>query len=362
MRLVCDANPFCIGSTSTLLAVLEQLPEAQATVLGTGPTLDLCAEIPHRECNVRDPSALKAHRDLLETADAYVAFSNNTNIPQVVERGLRLIFVDIHYAMKRRQTPAMEHAATYVIERHPGVAAALQRYTPSHPRLVGPLISSTLPKPSEQRPLLVNLGGASSPDLQPGENTHYPQRMVDLISRMASVLGMPEVLVAMGSRAAGAVQSRAHVRPCTLSRKDYLSTLASSRLLLTAPGLNAPLEGFRHRIPVCFLPPQNLTQVVHLQTYVDAGLAPSGLNLTELLPDVIIDPGQPEYMGTAAVVRALRALTDTHWEQVERAVMRQITRSDAALAGLAARQHAWITSLGLKGPHEAAQAIREVVQ
>ncbi len=343
-------------------AVLQALPDAEALVLGCGPTLDLCRDLTIVEVDVRRPGCLAAHERLLAGADLYVAFSNNTNIPEVVARGLPLAFVDIHFEMKRRDTLAMREARAYVIESHPGVEASLARWRPAHPMLVGPIIVPGVASANPTHPMLVNVGGASSPHIRPGVNTEYPARVTELVDRVAGRRGLQRVPVAMGSAAAATAPKLMGAAPTTLAPEAYRARLEASRLLLTAPGLNAPMEAFARGIPVLFLPPQNLTQVAHLNTYAQAGLAPAAERLLDLVPGGPIDMSAPEAEGTARVLEALDALGARGWREVEAVVEAQLHWSNEALIALAARQRAWWSQLGEPGAAAAAAAIRRAAR
>ncbi len=360
MKLLCDCNPYCFGSTSTMLAVLAEMPDAEVAVLATGPSLDLCSGLRVVETDVKDPACLRAHASLLEWADVYLAFSNNCNVPKVVSQGVPLVFVDIHYELKRRLTPAMEHARAYVIESHPGVSASLERWRPTAPVLVGPIVTLGHRYERSEHEILVNIGGASSPDIHPGVNTDYPARVVALVQRVAERLGYRSAPVAMGSAAAASVLSGSRAHPVTYTPGDYLSRLEESRVLLTAPGLNAPMEAFARGVPVIFLPPQNFTQVTHLRTYVAAGLAPMGERLLSKVPGGPVDGSRSESEGSAAVLRSLARLGDSGWLEVQAIVEEQLCWSMDELLELARRQRTWCSELGVGGAAATARAIRSV--
>lgn len=361
MHLLCDPNPFCFGSTSSMLAVVSKLRGERVTVLGTGTTLDLCDGMEVVRCDVKDASALDDHGALLDACDVYVAFSNNTNVERVLAKGIPLVFVDLLFWMKRRRTLAMEHAEFYVIENYPGVSEKLVAMPPARPLLVGPLIAAPPPREGARVPVFANLGGASSPDLVPGANTNYPSQMTAMLDQIADRMGISKIIVAMGSAAAATVTPGRHTQPRTLSHARYLRELMSARTLLTAPGLNAPLEAFQYGVPVSYLPPQNLTQVFHLKVYVDAGLAPAGLDLSTIVPEVAIDMRAPEREGTAAVLEALRRIRPATWVRIEEQVQHQLERTDAQLRDLAARQTEWVRGLGVAGAKRTAEAIRAVL-
>jgi len=140
MNVLFDPNPFCFGSTSTMRAILDALPDASARVLATGPVHDLCGDLSVEALDTRDAAALKARPDLLQWADAYVAVSNNTSVETVCDTGLPLVFVDILFWMKRQRTSAMRRSAAYVIENYPGVDARFAEFPIPQAWRVGPTL------------------------------------------------------------------------------------------------------------------------------------------------------------------------------------------------------------------------------
>jgi hypothetical protein len=375
LQIVCDPNPFCYGSISTLRALARHLPEASFTVLATGPVLEQCDPATFTRvisCDVKDPASVRQHASVLAAADLYLAVSNNTNIGLVLELKLPLVFVDILFWMKRRVTPAMRHASGYIIENFPGVDEALERYGREMvlPRVVGPLIAPPLLRQQRRATshLLVNYGGAHSPDIVPGRNTCYPSSMTRLLQEVlpAAGLGIESVTIATGARAVARIREEGadgDLRVETLPQERYLELLASSSHFLTAPGLNAPFESFALGIPTSFLPPQNLTQVCQLAAYQAHGLAPRGLNLTELYPDHPIDPQAPEAEGTA---RLLELVARFDADPKSRATVReqmvaQLHRGPSELDRQVAAQGAFLKRLGPPGGEAAAEEIRRVL-
>lgn len=374
-HIVCDPNPFCYGSISALRALARHLPEARLTVLATGPVREQCDAATFDRvlpCEVKDADSVRRHAPELAGADLFLAISNNTNIGLAVELGLPVVFVDILFWMKRRLTPAMRQAQAYIIENFPGVSEVLERYGGEmlRPLVVGPLIAP--PTARERRvagaQLLVNYGGAHSPDIVPGKNTCYPSSMTRLLRELLPEAGWPagDVTVAAGARAVARIREEGAaegLRVETLPQERYLDLLASSRHFLTAPGLNAPFESFALGIPTSFLPPQNLTQVCQLSVYQAHGLAPRGLNLTELYPDRPLEPQAPEAEGTARVLELVARFDADPGarRQVRERIVAQLRREPSQLQGQVAAQQDFLRRLGPPGGEAAAGEIRRVL-
>ncbi|WP_224370316.1 hypothetical protein [Hyalangium versicolor] len=374
-HIVCDPNPFCYGSISALRAVARELPEARFTVLATGPTREQCDPATFSQvlaCDVKAPESVARHAPVLASADLYLAISNNTNIPLALELGLPVVFIDILFWMKRRLTPAMRHARSYIIENFPGVSETVRRYEPEmvRPRVVGPLIAPpSLRERAVRSPrLLVNYGGAQSPDILPGRNTCYPSSMTRLIRELLPKAGWAPaaVIIAAGAQAVSSIHehgAEGGLRVETFPQEQYLDLLAGASQFLTAPGLNAPFEGFSQGVPTSFLPPQNLTQVFQLEVYQEHGLAPRGLNLTELYPDVPISSQAPESEGTARVLELVSRFDadPSARSLVSERVIAQLRREPSELKRHVEAQRSFLELLGPPGGAEAAAEIRRVM-
>ncbi len=363
VKLFCDANPFCYGSTATLLAILAHLPQADVSVLADGPTLDLCEHLHVLQCDVKNPGSVEQHAQRIAQADVFVAVGNNTNVDLALRLGVPLVFVDTLYWMKRHATAAMLGARTYVIENYPGVEEKLEEMRPERPMRVGPILDVTGPRTERPAGVMASLGGAASPDLIPGRNTHYPDKMTAMLGRLARRLDIVDLPVAMG-RSARASVSHAHgvAHPVTLRHDDYVRALRQTGVLVTSPGLNGPLEAFLMGVPVVFLPPQNLTQVHHLAVYEAAGLTAPGRNLPALLPELRFDALAPERLGTRAVVEALGRLSARAWSRIEDLLAAEIQAVTTAPCKQTQVQTTWVRTLGAPGARTAAEAIVEAAR
>lgn len=403
-RIVCDPNPYCYGSISALRSLVRRLGPAEVAVLAAPPVDEQVGDglfqrvIP---CDVKDPAAVRAHAETIARADLYLAVANNTNVPLVLELGVPLVFVDILFWMKRAVTPAMRSARAYVIEQFPGVDEKLRELAlgfTAPPVLVGPLIEPVvLPDAPAQAGrdvraprVLVNLGGGQSPDLLPGDNTPYAAlatrlvlRAVDRVGRVGRVgrlgrlgqqsplggLGRDVELLVAGGRRAVADVNRAlgeAVRAVTLPQPEFLAMLRQADDFVTAPGLNAVFEGFAAGVPTTFLPPQNLTQIHQLEVYQRAGLAPAGLNLTEVYPDLPIPASLSESEGTSRVRRLLTRLAQDPEAQETLAIRIavQLARDPLWRGEQVAAQERWLHTLGFQGgggAGAAAQVIQNVL-
>lgn len=296
LRLLCDSNPMCYGSSSALLSILDHL-DAHVTCLTWGITGEILEGDPAvdatLEVDVKDPEAV-AQAVPFESFDAVLVVSNQSNIEVYAASELELFFVDILYFFGRRKDqPVWSLAEQTFAQVFPGVEERLARgASPGEPLMVGPLVRT--PRATREGPgegTLVNLGGGRSRWVIPGVNSPYPAMVIAWIEAMADALPRPITLAAGEDAARVARQARTvpEVEVGTYPQSEFLTRMQHSALYLTAPGLNAVFEGAMLARDMLVLPPQNATQIAQLEIYERVGLAPAGLNLAALDPDFDVE-------------------------------------------------------------------------
>ena len=313
LRLLCDTNPMCYGSTGALLAILDHL-DAEVTAIGRDVTLELLRPDPavHRivDVDTKDKDAV-ARAIRAGDYDAALVVSNQSNVALYAAWGLPFFFVDILYWFGRRKDqPVWVLTEQAFIQDFPGVE---QRFgnsrTPGSPQLVGPLIRDVDTLRAFEG-TLVHIGGARSRWIHPGRNSPFAAMTAKWLEALRTELPAP-LLLACGEDAASAARSAApHLDARPLAQPDFLHRLAGCERYLTTPGLNAVFEGLVSNRPMVFLPPQNATQVQQLTQYEQAGLVPPGLNLAALDPAFPTNP-LPEAELTTAVLGSLNRIAQS---------------------------------------------------
>ncbi len=294
IRLLCDTNTMCYGSSSALLAIVSSIPgrktalawEITKEILETDSSIDEIIEV-----NVKDPSAISRKVEL-EMYDAVLVISNLTNLETYLQAGIPVFFVDILYWYQTpKDHPVWKHATKCFIEDFPGVNRMMKYNNSGNSLVVGPLIRdrSCLGLPDSRGAgndflgTLVNLGGGKSRWVTPGMNTQYAQLVLELINEIRYSLPQGTILIAGGREAIEqlrAINKHDGIEFQSLPQKEFLRCLAGCKLYITSPGLNAVMEGLEFDKPMVFLPPQNASQVLQLDTYEKAGIVNPGMNLT----------------------------------------------------------------------------------
>lgn len=377
--IVFDPNPMCFGATSAMLHIGQHLESLDMAVLATGSSMQLAAKsglqvIP---CDVRSPQAVERTLSTIDRRYLYVSISNQSNIPFLLHCQQPFVYIDILFWLGRGANPAMRSASAYIIENFPGVMERLDRMTSSilQPHLIGPLVQSrrsTGDAGSSKKSIVVNLGGAESPRLHPGVNTDYPVHMVKLVlqwARSSQLAKERRIHIGTGARAVECIRDQVdlpeHVEVDTYPLDHFNTLISESNVFITAPGLNAPFEGFQAQVPVVFLPPQNPTQVFQLRAYRAHGIhADIPISLEELCELPPLDTALCEDTSTKVVLERLRVLfrTQAAQERMALALRTQLERVADPVQRIdrIAAQDRFMEALGKNGPLEAASIIKDV--
>lgn len=360
MRLLCDTNPMCYGSTATLLAILDQV-DAECTVLTEGITAELVERDPRvahtLPTQLKDPHAVATILGE-RSYDAVLVVNNQSNLDVYAARGWPIFYVDIlfWYGAQKASRPVWRLATRSFVQTFEGVAERLEsmpREVRSKITRVGPIVRS--PPRGAQRGTLVNIGGARSRFVLPGRNSSYTRQVVSWVMEIVDSLPPGPIHIAAGREAIASLEGmdlHERMSASTLHNRDYLATLGRAELLITAPGLNAVFEGLVAGVDLMFLPPQNASQVMQLAAYERAEIVPPGLNLDALADGFHVPPQmEDEAELTQHVLAALPRIRPEH-------VASHLRLQLARQPGLREARRRYMTTLGSPGGPEVAAAIR----
>lgn len=359
LNLLCDANPMCYGSSTALVAVLDHVQGSRTAVVH-----DVTAEVLAADAavdaviraNVKDPDEV---RRAIEGRhfDAALVVSNRSCLNLYLELGLPVFFVDIllWFGAAEPHNIWTDAERTFA-QRFPGVdVRATAMHTP--PMTVGPLIRGVPLCSRERVGTLVQIGGAASRWVRPGENSDYPRLVADWMAGWTE--GLRPLTFAAGRQAIRSIPDdhpmRTSFELVTLPHRDMLSRLGDVARYVTTPGLNSVFEGLYADVPMLFLPPQNATQVAQLRAYEAAGLVAPGLNLSDLdlaFPGDV--SGIPERELTELVLATLPTLSRP---ELARHVRDHLGRQLRELDARAEARSAFRALLGPPGGKTIAQAI-----
>lgn len=303
----------CYGSSTALLAVLDHVQGActavvhdvTAEVLAGDPAVDAVIR-----ANVKDPSEV---RNTIRGVhfDAALIISNRSCLHLYLDLGLPVFFVDILFWFGTVAPHSIwTDAERAFVQRFPGVDARIATVdTP--PTSVGPLIRVVSSRSHQRSGTLVQIGGAASRWVRPGENSDYALFAADWVAGWSG--GLPLLTFAAGRQAIASIPADHPIRASsdlvTLPHREMLDRLGRAERYVTTPGLNSVFEGLYSDTPMLFLPPQNATQVAQLAAYEATGLVAPGLNLWDIEPRFPKDlSGISEQELTARVLATLPSL------------------------------------------------------
>ncbi len=351
----------CYGSSAAMLAILEHVD-----AICTAMVRDVTAELLGRDKAVDgvihvDNKSPMAVRDAVDLAqfDAVLVVSNQSNVALYTEVGLPIFFVDVLYwCGARKDQPVWRLAERSFVQQFPGVEERVQKQAYREPPVVvGPLIRSVPAHKAHRTGTLIQIGGARSQWIRPGENSSFPRMVVDWICH--NELELPRPWTFAGGREAAKV-ARQHpladqMDVVSYPYDEFLNELHGSELYVTTPGQGAIFEGLRTDVDMLVLPPQNATQVLQLQIYEQFGLVSPGLNLMALDPafDSSLLQSTEERL-TPEVLQSLRRIDSP---EVADVVGRHLQRQYKELAKVRSARQEFVEFLGAPGGSVVAEAL-----
>ncbi|SAI46992.1 Uncharacterised protein [Bordetella ansorpii] len=282
--IVFDADPFCFGPISTTLNIVEDLrlrgnlpDRTRFVLLGTltssqlGRRSGLFDSI--YECNTTDPKDLDARATLLTNAALFVSNTNPASISAAARLGIQSVYVDTLFWMWNDLPADLALADKVFIQHFHGIEENIERLRAvvSDPQVVAPILSPTLPDPTDDTDgLLITLGGIDTVYADTGR--FWFEFLKDLLA-LPSVQSEAFVTIAGGGHTIGRLAqalagSHPNLEIGCFNKQDFLRRLRDARKVLANPGLTTFYECQALNKDVFFLPPQNYSQQLQLQTYL----------------------------------------------------------------------------------------------
>lgn len=310
--IIFQAAPFCFGPISTTLNIIQHLFRAghRIIVIDEGPTGDLISGsgLPVEQVSVPvSKGIIPEVKNFLMEADLVVSNTDPVFAAECVKQGIPVAVVDTLFWMWDQLPDEVMGVDLYICQNFSGVQEQLDRLScPRHFHRTGPLISpqvSSLPNDTRQPLVHVSFGGADCM-LVDQEQDPYPSLILGLLEEAAEKALYPNqrVILCCGRRPARTLTPRnGRFSVNTLSKSDYIHSLRRAQGCCLSPGLTGAMEAFEAETPVFFLPPQNYSQVLQLDEYRKAGVAPFGFAWSDVYPDGEIPPYLPEEEAVARV-------------------------------------------------------------
>jgi hypothetical protein len=367
-RILFQSAPFCYGPVATTLNVIKALIREDYHILAIteGPTGDLIRRsgLPVETVSLATAQPLsRPLQDLLETVDLVVSNTDLGFAAACRERGQRVAVIDTLFWMWDQIPPSLLDIDLYIVQCFTGIEPQLKRLgKPRNYFCVGPLVDSQEPPltPAQRKNRIhVSLGGCDCAMVSPAEDPYPPFILEVLAEACAEALPREcDVVISCGERIASQLNPqypRFLVR--TLSNREYLETLRSARGILLSPGLTGTMEAFAAQTPVFFLPPQNYSQVLQLETFRQARVAPCGYTWADTYGDFNL----PAFLPEEKAVRAVRAVINHAASDADvrgalkQQLIRFFNREIRDFNPQPGRQ--FRESFGMEGPEQAARLI-----
>lgn len=317
-RILACAAPFGFGPAAKLLTVTRRLADRHdVTFAGSGVAAQLAGhETFFRAMADVDWETAAGRRSLREMAaehDLVLSAGEPVALEAAASAGVPAAYVDSLLWMWDELPPSAEGVGLYVAQRYPGVESSRHLERIRNLRLVGPIVDHPERSPQRERGfLLVNLAGLESPFYKFGRNLDYPDVVLDAIER-ATYQPRWQKVVVTGNRAvledwASRRGLGSAIQYVHLPHREFISTLAAAEMLITSPGLTATYEALAHFVPVRFLPPQNYSQALMIETSRRLDMADISLTWSDIYPELQVTSGLPEAEGVRRVVEAIRTV------------------------------------------------------
>jgi hypothetical protein len=288
-KVLLNAEPFGFGPSA---AVAEMFPYLRNRVLhlsyiGTGHTLDLQSKLPYDEWydydSDKSTSRQDKFREIAKDYDIFITACDFEAAQWAKELGLTLIIYDPLTWYWPKVPEIVGKADYYVAQNFFGVAERLEReagFFPEH-AIVPAIISGirdTLPQ-TNQKNLLVNLGGLSNPYLKQEDFEAYAKIVLGS-SRDVLESEFDHTIYVTSKSIAQNVQEVCPVK--TLQPYQVQKALSESKLALMTSGLGNIYEASSMQKKVVWLPPANDSQGQQIKLLQQHGMIDSCIDWSEI--------------------------------------------------------------------------------
>jgi hypothetical protein len=314
--ILLDAAPFCFGPASTLQVVLDELPtsELDLILLSSGTTAEFmadydpkCAQI---TCDTEDRDQLAQHHALFQKCALFVSNTNPISARYALEVGVPVLYLDTLFWMWDEIDPEIARSAIYVAQSFSGIEENRRRIGGGIAdfRVVGPLIR---PGSSRERngDCHISYGGMSSKLIIPGETNRYAWVMTRLLlSAFERAPAFDKYLFRGSTRVMDALSREFRDSRCEFGfapRARHVEEMAKARNVLLSPGLTGAYEALASNAPTWLLPPQNYSQQLQADFFLNGNRSFQGRHWRDIYPDFELPAYLPEPEAVARVSAAI---------------------------------------------------------
>lgn len=335
------ATSFSFGPVSKAVSIAQELkaqaPQLATHYFGAGIDFDYAkksdafdhlfrSDVDQRDALLRLVPQLSGYR-------AIFSVLNLDLLPLWRREYPPLYFVDSLAWMWPSIPAGIENVAAYFVQDYLMPPARVRQWAAESPLvLVAPIETASNTKPEaargESNQLLVNFSGCSNPFAPSGLYEKYALILASAILEESSGrfeqinFSCNEKIVRHLRRRFGGLPS---VRIEHFTHEDFLRLLATSALVLSAPGITTTLESLALRVPVRFLLPQNDSQALLSERYRfilgdDACMAFSRFGEEFSFPSFL-----PEVEAVSLALTHLEKILETRQRQIYKMISQLLT-------------------------------------
>ncbi|PHM58479.1 hypothetical protein [Xenorhabdus sp. KK7.4] len=285
--IIFDAEPFCFGPISTTLNVVEQLKhrnkliaDAKLILLGTltssqlGEKSNLFDII--YECDTTSVTELSRYSELISGASLYINNTNPGSINFVSQLGTPIVYIDTLFWMWSNLHADLRQTEKTFIQDFHGIERNIAKFSDKlgDYQVIPPILSDSLQQClMDDHPLdgvLITLGGI---DTVYSETTDFYYHFLQELLSIPNLKNEKNITIAGGGRTIGNLknilaETHPHIHVDCFSRQDFLKKLRRARKVLSNAGLTTFYECVTLNKDVFFLPPQNYSQQLQLEIYL----------------------------------------------------------------------------------------------
>ncbi|PHM38370.1 hypothetical protein [Xenorhabdus innexi] len=285
--IIFDAEPFCFGPISTTLNIVEQLKyrnkltsDTKLILLGTltssqlGEKSNLFDII--YECDTTSVTELSRYSELISGASLYINNTSPGSINFVAQLGTPIIYIDTLFWMWGNLHVDLHQTEKTFIQNFHGIERNITKFADKlgDYQVIPPIISDSLQQyivdDSPQEGVLITLGGI---DTVYTDTTGFYEHFLQELLTTPSLKNETDITIAGGGRTILNLENilaktHPHIHVGCFSRHDFLQKLHRARKVLSNPGLTTFYECVALNKDVFFLPPQNYSQQLQLEVYL----------------------------------------------------------------------------------------------
>lgn len=320
------STSFGFGPASKAVALARELkrrdPAVRADFMGVGVDHDFArkSEVFDRvvKVDVDDPDVLKMLVPHLMQYDATFSVINHALVPLWAPAARPLYLVDSLAWLWREPPAGLENVRTYYMQDYLVPRARIEAWADRcDVRLVGPIESASAYQAQRRCPraranrLLVSFSGCANPVIPRDFYVDY----VDCLARLVVEEGrgrFEEIVFCCNADLARHIGAcfpgDPSIRCGHYAHEEFISLLASSEFILSSPGITTTLEALALGTPQRFLLPQNYSQALISERYLEVLGQRACMALSRFGADLAVAPDVAEDVGVEMVARALCAI------------------------------------------------------